>query len=200
MSAETRAKIFDPFFTTKSEGRGLGLAVVHGIVLSLNGTIRISSEVGKGTQVRILLPGIEAEFGKASTEPARINQGLGPGRRATVLVVEDEEPLRRAVSRMLAKSGYEVTEAANGTDAIELLRDQTGRIDCLLLDLTIPGSDSREVLAEAIRTRPDIKIILTSAYGEQIVGAKLSAPQICGFVRKPFQFGDLVEKLRIAIS
>jgi CheY-like chemotaxis protein len=200
MSVETQAQVFDPFFTTKSAGRGLGLAVVHGIVRSLNGAIRISSELGKGSQVQILLPGMEAERRKAGVELIGMDQGFRPGLRATVLVVEDEEALRRAVARMLAKSGYDVTEAANGTDAIALLRDEARTIDCLLLDLTIPGATSLEVLAEAVRTRSDIKVILTSAYSEQIAEARLSAPQVCGFVRKPFQFGDLIEKLRNAMS
>jgi CheY-like chemotaxis protein len=117
-----------------------------------------------------------------------------------VLVVEDEEPLRLAVRKMLVKVGFRVLEAASGSEAIELLRAQAGEIELVLLDLTIPGATSQEVLAAAVRIRSDIKVILTSAYSEQIVGERLSAQQVCGFVRKPFQFGDLVEKLRSALS
>ena len=117
-----------------------------------------------------------------------------------MLVVEDEEPLRTAVKKMLTKVGFKVLEAASGSEAIEFLRARAREIELLLLDLTIPGATSQQVLAEAIKAPSDIKIILTSAYSEQIVGATLSAPQVRGFVRKPFQFGDLVEKLRIALS
>ena len=119
---------------------------------------------------------------------------------ATVLVVEDEEPLRTALKKMLTKVGFGVLEAANGSEAIELLRGEPGQIELLLLDLTIPGATSQDVLAEAVNSRPDLKIILTSAYTEQIVGAKLRAPQVCGFVRKPLPFGELVEKLLSALS
>jgi len=91
-----------------------------------------------------------------------------------------------------------VLEAASGSEGIELLR--TREIELVLLDLTIPGATSQEVLAEAVKARSDIKIILTSAYSKQIVDARLNAPQVCGFVRKPFEFEELVERLRSALS
>ena len=117
-----------------------------------------------------------------------------------MLVVEDEDPLRQAVKRMLGRAGYEVLEAANGSDAIELLRARGEEIDLLLLDMTIPGAPSEEVLAEAVRARPDLKIILTSAYSEEMAHTKLRAPQVRGFVRKPFQLEELVRVFRNALS
>jgi PAS domain S-box-containing protein len=200
MSQEIQARMFDPFFTTKSAGRGLGLAVVHGIVRSLHGTIRVVSESGKGTTFLILLPCTETGAPASTEEVSSMGQIPRSSGSATVLVVEDEEPLRTALRKMLAKVGFGVLEAANGSEAIELLRAGAGKIELLLLDLTIPGATSQEVLAEAVKARPDLKIILTSAYTERIVGARLNAPQVCGFVRKPFQFKDLVEKLRSALS
>jgi DNA-binding response OmpR family regulator len=114
--------------------------------------------------------------------------------------VEDEHPLRQAVTRLLAKAGFRVLQVDNGSDAIELLRGDAGEIDAILLDMTIPGALSQEVLAEAVGVRPNIKIILTSAYGEETAKTALDGPPISGFVRKPFQFGHLVRTLRTVLS
>jgi CheY-like chemotaxis protein len=117
-----------------------------------------------------------------------------------VLVVEDEDPLRSAVVKMLRKRGFAVLEAANGSAAIDLLRANVKRIDLILLDLTITGASSAQVVAEAAQTRPDIRVILTSAYSQEMVTAPLSASQVCGFIRKPFQLEELVKALSYASS
>jgi PAS domain S-box-containing protein len=200
MSPETMSRVFDPFFTTKSAGRGLGLAVVHGIVRSLNGTIRVISEFGNGATFQILLPCAGPVDGTTADRVAGIAEAATPSREATVMVVEDEHPLRQAVTKMLAKAGYKVLQVDNGSDAIELLRSDAGEIDAILLDMTIPGALSQEVLAEAVQVRPNIKIILTSAYAEETARTALNGPPINGFVRKPFQFGHLVRTLRCVLS
>jgi PAS domain S-box-containing protein len=200
MSPETKSRVFDPFFTTKSAGRGLGLAVVHGIVHSLNGAIRVISEFGKGATFQILLPSAGAVDGTTADSVAGLTEAATLSREATVLVVEDEHPLRQAVTKMLAKAGFSVLQVDNGSDAIELLRSDAGNIDAILLDMTIPGALSQQVLAEAVQVRPNIKIILTSAYGEETARMVLNGPSINGFVRKPFQFGHLVRTLRSALS
>jgi CheY-like chemotaxis protein len=200
MPKETKARMFDPFFTTKSAGRGLGLAVVHGIVRSLNGAISVESELDKGTTFQILLPCVATVTRAADGEDEAMDEASQSMREATVLVVEDEESLRQAVKKMLSRAGFEALEAANGSDAIELLRGGAGDIDVLLLDMTIPGATSQEVLSEAVQVRPNMKVVLTSAYGEEMVTANLSAPQVRGFVRKPFQFKDLTRTLRNALS
>jgi PAS domain S-box-containing protein len=199
MPVETQARVFDPFFTTKSAGRGLGLWVVHGIVRSLGGAIQIASEPGNGTTVHIFLPCAEAMAG-ATVDPASgANEEARPFRKFTVLVVEDEEPLRQAVVNMLGREGYEVYEAANGSAAIDLLRADSGKIGCMLLDMTIPGATSPEVIAEVARVRPDIRIIVTSAYSQEMLADKISALQICAFIRKPFRLADLVKMLQDAV-
>jgi CheY-like chemotaxis protein len=200
MSPETKSRVFDPFFTTKSAGRGLGLAVVHGVVHSLNGAIRVISEFGKGATFQILLPSAGAVDGITADTVAGLTEAATLSREATVLVVEDEHPLRQAVTKMLAKAGFRVLQVDNGSDAIELLRSDAGEINAILLDVTIPGALSQEVLAEAMQVRPNIKIILTSAYGEETARTVLKGPPINGFVRKPFQFGHLVRTLRSALS
>ena len=200
MSPQTQARVFDPFFTTKSAGRGLGLAVVHGIVRSLNGAIRVISEFRKGTTFQILLPCTGAADGATADAAVGMVERAAPSREATVLVVEDEHPLRLALTKMLGKAGFRVLQVDNGSEAIELLHADTGEIDAILLDMTIPGALSQEVLAEAVQARPNIKIVLTSAYSEETARTVLDGPQIGGFVRKPFRFDDLVRTLRSALS
>ena len=119
---------------------------------------------------------------------------------AVVLVVEDEDPLRLAVVKMLRKRGFEVLEAANGSAAINLLRANSGKIDVILLDMTIPGASSGEVVAEAAQAGPDVRVVLTSAYSEEMLTPLMSTSQIRGFIRKPFQFLDLAQTIRNALS
>jgi len=200
MSQETQAKVFDPFFTNKSAGHGLGLAVVHGIVRGLRGSIHLTSEPGKGTTFKVLLPCDQGKAAATSEEMSGAEQSAHPFQAFTVLVVEDEDPLRQAVCKMLRKKGFEVLEAANGSAAIDLMRASGDKIDVMLLDMTIPGASSHEVLAEAVKARPDIKVILTSAYSQEMLRPPLSASQIRGFVRKPFQLGNLVQTLQNAFA
>ncbi len=200
MSRDVQARIFDPFFSTKSSGRGLGLPVIHGIVRSLGGAIHVQSEVGKGTTFRILLPSEGTAARRISDTVAVTEEELYISSEATVLIVEDESPLRCAVTKMLGKAGFTVLEAADGSEAVRLLHSRASRIDLLLLDMTIPGCSSHEVLREAVEVWPQVKVILTSAYGEEMVKGSLSAPQVRGFVRKPFPLRTLLSALRNALS
>ena len=201
MTPETQAKVFDPFFTTKFAGHGLGLAIVDGIVRGLRGMIRLNSEPGKGTTFQILLP---CAVSRARDDGHTIS-GLGGSREnrfrhAIVLIVEDEGPLRQAVTNMLRNTGFEVFEVADGSSAIDLLRANGGNIDLILLDMTIPGAPSSEVVAEAAKVRPDIKVVLTSAYNQEMIATSMTAPQIHSFIRKPFQFEDLLKTLLNSLS
>jgi CheY-like chemotaxis protein len=195
MSAETQGRLFDPFFTTKLAGRGLGLAVVDGIVRSLRGSIQVVSELGKGTRFQVLLPVAETTA-VATSEAMSSGEVVETSQEFAVLVVEDEEALRQAVVRLLQRAGFEVSEAANGTAAIDLLRAEGGQIDVILLDMNIPGASSHEIAAVAAQVRPDLKVVLTSAYGEEIVRTTASAPQTCSFIRKPYQLDVLVQTLQ----
>jgi PAS domain S-box-containing protein len=196
MSQETKARVFDPFFTTKSAGHGLGLAVVHGVVRGFRGAIRVASDPGRGTTFQVLLPCADTTAGTTIEPMSGAGKSACLSQAFTVLVVEDEDTLRRAVVKMLRKMGFEVLEAANGSAAIDLLRANGGKIDVILLDMTIPGASSHEVVAEAAQARTDIKVILTSAYSQEMLTHAVSASQIRGFIRKPFQFGDLVNTLQ----
>jgi signal transduction histidine kinase/CheY-like chemotaxis protein len=196
MSAETRNRLFDPFFTTKSGGRGLGLAVVDGIVRGLRGTIHVVSEPGNGTTFQVLLPAVETTAGVTREPISGAVESEGASQEFTVLVVEDEDPLRQAVVRMLRRAGFEVLEAANGTVATDILRVNGSKIDLILLDMTIPGASSHEVATVAAQVRPELKVVLTSAYGEEITRTTTSAMQTCSFIRKPYQLGVLVQTLQ----
>ena len=199
MSQETRERLFDPFFTTKSPGRGLGLAVVSGIVRNLGGSIRVTSELHKGTSFQILLPCVEATLSTTGRGLPTIEELAAPSQQAAVLIVDDEEALRQAVAKRLRKNGFDVFEAADGSFAIDLLRANGDQIDVILLDMTIPGASSREVVAEAIKVRSDITIVLASAYSRETFSSATGVPQIRGFIRKPFQFADLMKTLQSAM-
>jgi CheY-like chemotaxis protein/two-component sensor histidine kinase len=200
MTEEQKARIFEPFFTTKFAGRGLGLAVVQGIVRAHGGTVNLISAPGQGTRFQILLPCTDKPV-----EPERAMSVTATGEpissaAGTVLLVEDEDTLRRSVSNMLRKRGFSVVEAGDGCAAVDLFRSHQDHIDVIFLDITIPGSSSREVMAEARRIRPDIKVILTSAYSWEMVMPSLDAPRISAFIRKPFPLADLVELLRNTLA
>jgi CheY-like chemotaxis protein len=199
MSVETQSRVFDPFFTTKSAGRGLGLSVVFGIVRGLGGAIRLTSRLGKGTAFQILLPSAEPTGKPMDNAPPDTATFTGT-RNSVVLIVEDEDALREAVAKMLRKTGFEVIEAADGSSAIDLLRANRGKIDAILLDMTIPGASSQDVVAEAATSAPDTRVILTSAYNKEMFAGATTAPQIRCFIRKPFQFEDLVKAIRSALS
>jgi two-component system, cell cycle sensor histidine kinase and response regulator CckA len=200
MSQETQARVFDPFFTTKSAGHGLGLAVVQGIVRGLQGGIRVASEPDGGATFHVLLPPAETVAGATSGLTSGVEELAGLAQVVTLLVVEDEVPLRHSVAKMLRKAGFEVFEAADGFSAIELLRANGRKINAMLLDVTLPGASSHEIVTEAAKARPDIRVILTSAYSQEMIAGVMSAAQICGFIRKPFEFRDLVKTLRNTLS
>ena len=164
------------------------------------GAIHLSSTPGQGTTFQIFLPA-------ATRVRSRILLPRRPdlaaetnGTAATLLLVEDEETLRTSVSKMLSRRGFSVVGAGDGSAAVDLLRSHPGKIDIILLDMTLPGTPSREVIAEAQRTRPAVKIVLTSAYSRETVAQSIDAPIVKGFIRKPFQVGDLLQLLRTTLD
>jgi DNA-binding NtrC family response regulator len=163
----------------------------------LHGAIYVASEPSKGAKFQVLIPRVEVAGTVADTgaDAVRSIESVPENHDITVLVVEDEDPLRQAVVRMLRNKGFKVLEAGNGSIAINILRTSGGKIDLILLDMTIPGASSAEIVTEAVRIRPDARVILTSAYSQEMLKLPNSDPQIRGFIRKPFQFGDLVKTL-----
>jgi PAS domain S-box-containing protein len=200
ISTEEQAKIFDPFFTTKVAGRGLGLAVVQGVVRAHKGSIELTSALGQGTTFRVLWPVVEQEQDRIPSAGSANIPLPDTSSSGTVLVVEDERVLRIAVAQMLRKEGLTVIEVDNGADAVDLFRDHQKEIDVVLLDMTIPGTPSGTVVREVGRLRPEAKILLTSAYNKEMVGSLADAEQVKGFIRKPFQLGELVNLIRKTLS
>ncbi len=193
MTEEVRAKILDPYFTTKFAGRGLGLSVVQGVVRDHGGALDVISAPGQGATFRVMLSctSDRAAAVRSSVTPARIAQSSSE--MWTVVVVEDEEMLRLAVAKALRKAGFSVLEASDGSAAMELIRARAHDIDLVLLDVTLPGVSSREILEEAGRIRPELRVIVTSAYGEETVSGMFAGLRVERFVRKPFRLDDLVQ-------
>ena len=199
MPPEIQTKVFDPFFTTKSAGRGLGLAVVDGIVRNLQGAIHLKSEPGKGTTVEILLPCAETTAEGTEGAVSSAEEAARPSQQATVLFVEDEDTLRRAVLKMLNNGGLSVIEARDGNAALEAIRTHNSTIDVLFLDLTIPGIPSRQIFEEVKRLRPEVRVIVTSAYTKDTAEERLGG-RVEWFMRKPFRISDLMSLVRQTLS
>ena len=198
MTPEVQTRIFDPFFTTKATGRGLGLAAVQGIVRSHAGVMNVASSLSKGTRFEILLPFTSQAAQVVSDTASHISDGEASRLTGTILVVEDEGVLRAAVSKMIRRTGLSVIEAADGGEAVELFRVNERDIDVVLLDMTLPGMHGPEVLAELRRIRSDVRIILTTAYSQQMVSSNLDGQNSWAFIRKPYQMRELVQLLRDA--
>ncbi len=198
MTEQIRAGIFDPFFTTKGAGRGLGLAAAQGIVHSHGGSISVQSSPGLGSRFEILLP-CETEAEVASPTPAKAHPVDGNGNfTATVLMIEDEEPLRCAVAKLLRAKGLRVLEASNGSAAVDFCRTDSSNIDVALLDATLPQLSGREVLEQLRKILPPERVIVTSAYGKQQAFTTVHAEPCQPYIRKPYSVNELVELIRTA--
>lgn len=194
MDSKTLSHLFEPFFTTKTpgQGNGLGLAVVHGIIKQAGGAVAVTSEIGQGTRVLIRLP-IAEESAAVAASPAR---RLVPGRgHESILLVEDDAAVRRSVRRILTAFGYQVMEAANGSEALRLSEGHSGPIDLLLTDLVMPGLTGREVARKLREQRPNLRVLFISGYDQgQFPGGKEEAGLVV--FRKPFTGTALVNKVR----
>ncbi|MBI5489508.1 MAG: PAS domain S-box protein [Deltaproteobacteria bacterium] len=190
MDADTRTRIFDPFFSTKAQGRGLGLAVVQGIVRAHGAGLELHSEPGCGTTVRVHFPRAThaAPLRPSQAAPPEAYRGSG-----LVLVVDDEEAPRMVARAMLERLGFATLDAADGEHAIEEFRRSSDRLAAVVLDLTMPGTGGDRVLAELRLIRPDVPVVMVSGYEEPALRDGLR-PDV--FVHKPFVLEDLVEALR----
>jgi signal transduction histidine kinase len=191
MDAETRSHVFEPFFSTKEQGKGtgLGLATVYGIVKQSGGYVWVESEVGKGTRFEIYLPVVE---GPADSEPTAATAARQRGSE-TILVLEDEEPVRLLVSRVLGMNGYSVLVATTGDEAMQLAEDNSDGIDLLVADVVLPDTTGPAVAARLRSRRPDLKVLFMSGYSDSpsLGGADLDA-----LIHKPFTPSYLLGEVR----
>jgi PAS domain S-box-containing protein len=196
MDAQTVAAAFEPFFTTKATGKGtgLGLSMVYGIVKQSGGYIWIESDPGRGTRVRVYLPVARGGADEQGEEepPARSPQARG---RGTVLLVEDEESVRRFTERVLSRGGYTVLAAAEGAEAMALSRQYPGVIHVLVTDLMMPRMNGSDLARRLMAERPGIRVLFISGYDRD--ASRTQAPLEPGtdFIEKPFSPEALLDRI-----
>ena len=200
MAPEVLAHVFEPFFTTKEVGKGtgLGLSMVYGFAKQSGGHLKIYSEVGHGTTVRLYLPRLTTETVKAASVPSGPASGKGGGE--TILVVEDNPDVRRLVLRQLRDFGYTVVEAANGPQALRILEDGAA-IDLLFTDVVMPGGMTGRQLAEAAKIRrPNLKTLFTSGYTEDSILRLGKLDPGVRLLSKPYRKQELATRIREALD
>jgi nitrogen-specific signal transduction histidine kinase len=195
MPEQVRERAFEPFFTTKDpgQGTGLGLATVHGIVTDSGGTVDIESAPGHGTVVTIFLPGCSEPIvpDEPPDEPAH---AAAPG--ASVLVVEDQEPVRRQACRILEAHGYEVTDAGGAEEALAAWQP----VDVLVTDVVMPGMTGQELAQIALERNPNLRVVYMSGHTEDVLVRNGARARNLSFVQKPFTRATLLRAVEEALA
>lgn len=197
MDPDTQRQVFEPFFTTKERGKGtgLGLSTVYGIVKQSGGYIRLHSRPGSGTSFVIDLPVADAELDE-TTRPAGQADIAG---RETILVVEDQEDVRRLVVESLGRYGYRTLEAADGDEAERVCRQEPGWIDLVLADVVMPGRTGPEVAAHCLAMRPGIRVLYMSGYVDDMLSGDPSRARQA-YIQKPFTPQQLAARVRAVLD
>jgi PAS domain S-box-containing protein len=201
MDEEVLSHVFDPFFTTKGqgEGTGLGLATLYGIVKQSGGYVWASSELGKGSRFDVFLPAVPQGASRTDADSAG-SAPRGRGQGEIILLVEDEDGVRRLVRKVLEKNGYRVMEAEAPALAIDMVRERTEHIDLLFTDVVMPGMSGGELSERLRELQPDLLTLFTSGYTEdQVVRRGVSAGE-AEFLEKPFTPDQLLEQIQTMLS
>ena len=195
MSLQVKERLFEPFFTTKEKGKGtgLGLSTVYGIIKQSSGNIWVYSEPGHGSTFKIYLPRVDEEADNLSRRDDTVSMLYG---NETVLLVEDEPSVRGLAARVLRKQGYNVLEAVNGGEALQIADTYSGRIDLLLTDVVMPQIGGRELYDQLKPLRADLKVLFTSGYTETAIVQQGNLPPGVAFLQKPFSPIFLTHKVR----
>jgi len=202
MDEEIRKRIFEPFFSTKFTGRGLGMAAVLGIVRGHNGGISVTSKLGEGTTVEVLLPAVGENSDGSETLPAFAPPTQTTLKNDTVLVIDEEKLVCSVAEKMIKRMGWDVLTAQTSREAIELFVKNQDTIKTVMLDMHIPRMDVQKIIEEIQNLRPDIPVFLCSGYKQPDVTSYTVGKEITGFrfIQKPFRFDDLSEKLKEQIG
>jgi len=189
-------RIFEPFYSTKFTGRGLGMAAVMGIVRGHKGAIKIYTELGKGSTIKVLLPASALSVTpQDSASETTLLQETG-----TVLLVDDEKTVREIGREMLSDFGFESLSACNGIEALEIFKTHHEKIRFVLMDLTMPKMGGEETFREFRRINPDVKVIICSGYNEQEISQKFAGKGLAGFLKKPYTLAELQDKIKYILQ
>ena len=199
MSEETKQNVFEPFFTTKEQGAGtgLGLATVYGIVRQSGGWIDVLSTPGQGSKFRIFLPRVET---RAAADQPGAGTAMDMSGEETVLLVEDQEEVRKYVVAILESYGYRVLEATDGDQASVIAQKHDGSIDLLLTDVIMPGMNGKDLADQIRRSRPKLKVIFMSGYPADMIARRGVLEQDVAYLPKPFNPDSLATKVREVLS
>jgi hypothetical protein len=194
IEANVLPHLFEPFFTTKGPGKGtgLGLSTVYGVLRQSDGHIEVRSTVGQGTTFVLYFPRESEESAPVVDEKTVASSN---GRSATILLVEDDAPVRELVRMMLTKKGYDVLCAADGEEAITTAGEHRGTIDLLVTDVVLPGLNGREVAERLRATRPDVTVLYMSGYTDDAILRRGVLTQRSSLIQKPFSAGDLTSRV-----
>ncbi len=200
IAPENLTKIFEPFFTTKDvdKGTGLGLSTVYGIVRQTDGYIFVDSVVGKGTTFSIYFPAVEEEAvaKKVDKKQPDLFDHADLTGTATILLVEDEDPVRLFGARALSAKGYEVIEASSGDIAWDIFKSQANKIDLIITDVVMPGMKGPDLVELVRASQPDMKVIFMSGYAEDVIPDGIENDPTIHFLPKPFKLKDLAYKVK----
>jgi CheY-like chemotaxis protein len=195
MNDTVHTRVFEPFFTTKplGKGTGLGLSICYGIAKQWDGEITIDSKPGEGTVVNVYLPMLENVASEAEAkEPPTTEYDSNLSRSQRILVVEDEDTVRRIVVQTLKRSGFVVDEASDGLEALQLLSDPAEYFDLLLTDIVMPAMTGIELAERMAELRPKLVVIFMSGYAAEIVDDGTPLPESAVLLRKPFSLSSLL--------
>jgi signal transduction histidine kinase/HAMP domain-containing protein len=195
MAPEVKGRIFEPFFTTKEQGKGtgLGLSTVYGIVKQSGGNIWVYSEPGKGTAFKIYLPRVDEPIEEVKEDG--VKEGLPRGSE-TILVVEDEEEVRKLVTRILRKQGYEVLETSNGDEALMVFKKWGRSVHLLMTDVVMPGMSGRALADRLASFQPKMKVLYMSGYTDNAIVHHGILGKGMKYIQKPFTVDGLAKKVR----
>ncbi|MDP1759218.1 MAG: response regulator, partial [Thermodesulfovibrionales bacterium] len=193
MDEETLKRIFEPFFTTKEVGKGtgMGLSMAYGVVKNHNGLIEVDSAPDKGSAFTIYLPATEKKAEKKTAVSKQLHKGKG-----VILVIDDEELIRNVARDILRELDYDVLLASGGKEGIKIYADKKDVIDLVILDMIMPEMGGKETFKKLKEINPDVKILISSGYGQDSLPEQVMDNGEAGFIQKPYNINEIAEIIK----